>query len=443
MSNATILCVDDEHNVLLTLRTQLLRHFPGYMIEIAESGAEALALVESLVAEGVEVPLVIADHIMPGMKGDELLIELHARYPQMLKVMLTGQARAEDVGNVVNQGNLYRFIAKPWSEVDLQLTVTEALRRYQQDQQIAQQQLALEQANQALAALNATLEQSNLELLQATKLKDEFLATVSHELRTPINAILGMSECLQEEIFGAINPQQEQALETIQFSGQHLLDVINDILDASTLATGKLELTIAPVAITELCAASLAAVKQQAIQKQIQLTATCSPELGALQVDECRMRQVLVNLLTNAIKFTPSGGRVSLAGRLESHAWMQFSVSDTGIGIAPADHSKLFQSFMQLDSDLNRQYEGTGLGLALVKQIVELHSGSVSLASQLGEGSCFTVRLPYPAAVTHPTAAVQGFTLPNSVSQATDQAADRVSGQGANQSLDQAAEAGT
>jgi len=204
MSNTTILCVDDERNVLLTLRTQLLRYFPDYRVEIAESGAETLALVESLVAEGVEVHLVIADHIMPGMKGDELLIKLHARYPQMLKVMLTGQARAEDVGNVVNQGNLYRFIAKPWSEVDLQLTVTEALRRYQQDQQIAQQQLALEQANQALAALNATLEQSNLELLQATKLKDEFLATVSHELRTPINAILGMSECLQEEIFGPV-----------------------------------------------------------------------------------------------------------------------------------------------------------------------------------------------------------------------------------------------
>jgi PAS domain S-box-containing protein len=157
MSNTTILCVDDERNVLLTLRTQLLRHFPDYRVEIAESGDEVLELVDELLAKGSQIPLIIADQIMPGMKGDELLIELHARHPQMLKVMLTGQAKVEDLGNIVNRGNLYRFIAKPWSEIDLQLTVTEALRRYQQEQQLAQQQLALEQANQELAALNADL----------------------------------------------------------------------------------------------------------------------------------------------------------------------------------------------------------------------------------------------------------------------------------------------
>ncbi len=155
----TILCVDDERNVLLTLRAQLQRHFPDYTIEIAESGAEALELVEELISEGIAVPLVIADQIMPGLRGDQLLIELHRRYPEILKVMLTGQASAADVGNVVNQGNLYRFLSKPWNETDLQLTVTEALRRYQQEQQIAQQQLALEQTNQDLTALTADLEQ--------------------------------------------------------------------------------------------------------------------------------------------------------------------------------------------------------------------------------------------------------------------------------------------
>ncbi|MGI0489129.1 PAS domain S-box protein [Pantanalinema rosaneae CENA516] len=159
MSNPTILCVDDERNVLLTLRTQLFRQFPHYTIEIAESAAEALELVDELIAAGVEIPLVIADQIMPGMKGDEFLIELHVRYPQILTVMLTGQARAEDVGNVVNRGNLYRFIAKPWDETDLTLTVTEAVRSYQQQQQLMQQQLALAQANQELERLNAKLEQ--------------------------------------------------------------------------------------------------------------------------------------------------------------------------------------------------------------------------------------------------------------------------------------------
>ncbi|CAN1209784.1 hypothetical protein TUMEXPCC7403_06135 [Tumidithrix helvetica PCC 7403] len=166
MNKQTILCVDDERNVLLALRTQLLRHFPDCKVEIAESADEAFELVEDLLSEGVEIPLVISDQIMPGMKGDRFLIELHHRYPQILQVMLTGQASAEDVGNVVNQGNLYRFLAKPWNEIDLSLTVTEALRRYQQEQQLAQQQVALERANRELEALNADLEQQVQERTQ-------------------------------------------------------------------------------------------------------------------------------------------------------------------------------------------------------------------------------------------------------------------------------------
>jgi PAS domain S-box-containing protein len=175
MNTLTILCVDDERNVLLTLRTQLMRHFPDYAIEIAESGDEALALVDQLRAEGIEVPLVIADQIMPGMHGDELLIELHARYPEILKVMLTGQARAEDVGNVVNRGSLYRFIAKPWDETDLNLTVSEALRCYRQEQRLEQQQAALEQANRELSTLNADLEQQVQERTQELRQHEQQL----------------------------------------------------------------------------------------------------------------------------------------------------------------------------------------------------------------------------------------------------------------------------
>jgi response regulator RpfG family c-di-GMP phosphodiesterase len=133
MNRMTILCVDDEINILITLRSQLMRYFPDYAIEIAESGEEALTLVEELLSNGIEVPLVIADQIMPNIQGDQVLIELHARHPEILKVMLTGQASAESIANVVNQGNLYRFVSKPWSEVDLKLTVTEALRCYKQE----------------------------------------------------------------------------------------------------------------------------------------------------------------------------------------------------------------------------------------------------------------------------------------------------------------------
>jgi PAS domain S-box-containing protein len=158
MNRMTILCVDDEINILITLRSQLMRCFPDYAIEIAESGEEALTLVEELLSNGIEIPLVIADQIMPNMQGDQFLIELHARHPEILKVMLTGQASAEAIANVVNRGNLYRFMSKPWSEVDLKLTVTEALRCYEQEKKIAQQQVSLQQANSQLELLNANLE---------------------------------------------------------------------------------------------------------------------------------------------------------------------------------------------------------------------------------------------------------------------------------------------
>ena len=179
MSKQTILCVDDERNVLLSIRTQLMRCFPDFMVEIAESAEEALEVVEELISSGREIPLVIADQIMPNMRGDQFLIELHDRYPKIVKVMLTGQARAEDVGNVVNRGNLYRFMSKPWNENDLRLTVSEALRSYKQDRTIEAQYLALEQAKLELEILNANLEKQVQERTQQLKQSEEHYRILS------------------------------------------------------------------------------------------------------------------------------------------------------------------------------------------------------------------------------------------------------------------------
>ena len=270
------------------------------------------------------------------------------------------------------------------------------------------------------------LELANAELIRATRLKDEFLANMSHELRTPLNAILGMSEGLLEGILGAINERQSQAIAAIEKSGRHLLSLINDILDLSKIEAGKLELEITKVDILQLCQSSLNFVKHQAFKRQIQLRANLSKEVGEMSLDERRIRQVLINLLSNAVKFTPIGGRVTLdvhyepievnlaehisltriplqskpnsvleSCPLEDRFYLCISVTDTGIGISPLDQLKLFKPFVQIDSSFNRKYEGTGLGLALVKQIVEMHGGDVNLRSQIGESSCFTVRLPY------------------------------------------------
>jgi PAS domain S-box-containing protein len=277
-----------------------------------------------------------------------------------------------------------------------------------------EQQAALRERQQAEAELRQTNKQlanTNLELARATRLKDEFLANMSHELRTPLNAILGMSEGLLEDVFGSINERQAKAIATIERSGRHLLELINDILDLSKIESGKLELQLSDVCVSSLCDASLALVKQMALKKNIRLQTHIADNIDSIKVDDRRLRQVLINLLSNAVKFTPEGGSVTIEVRLEAAEEVNsptledtsslstpnlcFHITDTGIGISPTDIGKLFQPFMQLDSSLNRQYTGTGLGLALVQRIVNLHGGTVSVSSEIGKGSCFTCRIPY------------------------------------------------
>ncbi len=293
------------------------------------------------------------------------------------------------------------------------------------------------------------LERSNADLARATRLKDEFLANMSHELRTPLNAILGMSEGLQEAAFGLLNDRQNKAIATIERSGRHLLELINDILDLSKIEAGKLTLDLNQVSVHSICQSSIAFVKQMAFKKQISLNTQIPDFLSNVSIwaDDRRIRQVLINLLNNAVKFTPEGGSITLEVRLETEAPREclslplegrsnkvnretptpqtlfplspdsessgsdsskpdssasglppqsiiFSVVDTGIGIAPENLSQLFHAFVQIDSSLSRQYAGTGLGLALVKRIVELHGGIVTVESELNRGSCFMVRLP-------------------------------------------------
>lgn len=254
------------------------------------------------------------------------------------------------------------------------------------------------QAEVKICKANEQLLLANAELARATRLKDEFLANMSHELRTPLNAILGMSEGLQEGVFGEIHPAQERAVATIDRSGRHLLELINDILDLSKIESGKLELQLTPIPIKYLCENSLTFVRQLAIRKNLRLTSEIRTNLSDVCVDERRLRQVLINLLNNAIKFTPEGGSVQLIVSEEirdDHCSVLFQVRDTGIGIAPENFSKLFNPFVQIDSSLNRQYAGTGLGLSLVKQLTQLHGGTVTLTSEVGKGSCFTVQIPY------------------------------------------------
>jgi len=291
---------------------------------------------------------------------------------------------------------------------------------YQQLQlELTERQVAQEQ----LSASNQQLALSNQQLARATRLKDEFLANMSHELRTPLNAILGLTEGVLEGVFGPLTDKQRKSLQTVERSGRHLLSLINDILDVAKIEAGEVELDCMNVSVKSLCETSLVFIKQQAQKKNIQLIHHIPDHLPNLWGDERRLHQILINLLNNAVKFTPDGGRITLTVRRvvptvpmeHSHlpgiervsiyrptppddpsdqAYVEIAITDTGIGIAPENLVKLFQPFVQIDSALNRQYEGTGLGLALVKQLVELHGGAISVFSRLDIGSTFTVSLP-------------------------------------------------
>lgn len=252
----------------------------------------------------------------------------------------------------------------------------------------------------------AELSQANTALTQAVRAKDEFLATMSHELRTPLNAILGLSESLLEQIHGPLlNEGQLRSISTIEKSGHHLLALINDILDLSKVEAGKLELQLEPVLVSETCQASMLLVQEMAHQKKIRLSFRLDNLGLKLQADPRRLKQILVNLLSNALKFTPQEGQVSLTVVPNpTEKVIRFTIQDNGIGIKAEDMPRLFKPFTQLDSSLSRPHEGTGLGLALVRRLVELHGGQVWVESEglAGQGSRFIFTLPWsvPPAVT-------------------------------------------
>jgi PAS domain S-box-containing protein len=239
------------------------------------------------------------------------------------------------------------------------------------------------------------LHRMNIELETANRAKDEFLANMSHELRTPLNSIIGLSESLLEQRRGALNDHQERSLQTVEASGHHLLDLITDILDLSKIEAGKFEFHPQLILVDDVCRSSLAFVNSQAVKKSIAVTYQNETSVASISADPRRLKQILINLLSNAVKFTQENGKVTLQVQANSEQdRIQFSVIDTGIGIAPGDLGRLFQPFVQLDSTLNRQFEGTGLGLTLVQKLTDLHGGSVEVESEVGKGSRFTIHLP-------------------------------------------------
>lgn len=235
---------------------------------------------------------------------------------------------------------------------------------------------------------------SEEETVRMVRMKDEFLANMSHELRTPLNAVLGLTEILRDGFLGALNSKQADAVETIHTSGDHLLALINDILDLSKIEAGQFELVLSDVSVDELCIATLDMIRHTAERKPIELTYQSHVGPATVTVEPRRFKQCLLNLLSNALKFTPAGGHVGLEVSLDCTTnQLIFAVWDTGIGISSQDQTKLFRPFFQASTGLTRNYEGTGLGLSLTKRLVELHGGTLRVQSTKGEGTKFEIVL--------------------------------------------------
>ena len=256
--------------------------------------------------------------------------------------------------------------------------------------------------SEELLIKNEKIAQQNTILEEGSRIKSEFLANMSHELRTPLNAIIGFSELLKAGVTGKLTTIQQEHVSLIYSSGQHLLSLINDILDLSKIEAGKLVLQSAECDLPSILNHSLSLLREKANKSHIQFSLDIDSNISYIYADERKVKQILYNLLSNAVKFTSENGWVKLKGVqvIEKNKEgkeidaVLISVEDNGIGIAPPDLDKLFQPFAQLDGSLTRHYEGTGLGLVMVKRLVELHGGQVSVTSTLNKGSCFSFWLP-------------------------------------------------
>jgi two-component system, sensor histidine kinase and response regulator len=392
-----ILCVDDEVIVLKSLRRELNDVLgDAYLVETAESAEEALEVFQECLREGSEVPVVIADHIMPEVKGAELLERIHALAPETLNIMLTGQADLDAVTYTVNHANLYRYIAKPWEKTDLALTIKEALRRYEQDKQLKAQNLILQNMNtileQQVKERTAELEAQKQELKQANASKDKFFSIIAHDLRAPFVGLLGLTEVFTESVESFTPEDIQQGMKSLQQTAQNVYTLVENLLTWARLQRGLVEFFPEELVINGIVRQTLELFHTNAAQKQITLRNLATATTLAY-ADRNMIHTVLRNLLSNALKFTTSEGVITVSAT-QSPTHVEITVADTGTGIAKKDLAKLFRIDVKYSHPGTAGEKGSGLGLILCKELVEKNGGKLSVESKIRKGTTFRFTLP-------------------------------------------------
>lgn len=390
MQKQVILCIDDEEIILQALEEQLNNSFGSkYEIETSDSAEDALLYFKELQEQNINVPVVISDYIMPGMKGDVLLEEIHRLSPGSLKILLTGQASLEGIGNAINNAQLYRFISKPWDKDDLVLTVKEAIKSFLQELQIRKQ-------NEELLKLNASLEkkveQRTQELSIANASKDKFFSIIAHDLKSPFNAFLGLTDMLVQNWEYLSDNEKIEFIKDLNSSSKITFSLIQNLLDWSRTQTGRLTVDKTEIIPYELVFENMRVLSKHSESKQIEVVNKVSPEI-VCEGDRNMISTVFRNLISNAIKFTNTQGKIEIKA-IENGAFWKFSIVDSGIGMNAETVSKIFDITEKTQRFGTANEEGTGLGLILCKEFVEKNAGSISVESTPDLGSSFHFTLP-------------------------------------------------
>jgi signal transduction histidine kinase len=381
-NTAPVLIVDDDPIVRSLMRATL--EVDGYDIIEAEDGEEACRLYEARRPE-----LLIADVVMPRMDGFSLCRELRGR-PQSAYVPILMATGLDDVPSITKayEVGATDFISKPINWVVLGHRVRYMLRASRAFDELRQNRDHLAVAKDEAEA--------------ASRAKTEFLANMGHELRTPLNAIIGFSTIMRDSIYGPMGDKYTEYATAIAESGAHLLAVINGILDMVRAEANRLVLVEEEVEIARAVAFSLGTIEEMAQRAEIDCRSDIPDDLPQFFGDAAKLRQILINLLSNAVKFTPAGGKVRVSVERDLEDRLNFRVADNGIGI-PADKLSLaLAPFGQLDSGLDRQYDGLGLGLPLAKRLIELHGGTMEIASTPGQGTAITAHFPRERTANRP-----------------------------------------
>lgn len=413
----SILLVDDDEVDRMTVKRALKKAGLAVNLIDVEDGQNAISELKYRDDNTVEVSqtnttfsinkrnnkkfdVILLDYRLPDIDGLELIAEIRTINLDLPIIVLTGQGDEEIAVKIMKAGAVDYLSKAKIEPKNLAKAIRNAIRIHRAEQAVALANQRLRASNELLMLKNQELERQqqqiklqNIELQKSYNLKSEFLATMSHELRTPMNAIMGFSQLLLRQDKDPLSPQQQNLVERILNNSKNLLDMINEMLDFSKIEAGKLELQPQKFDLNYLIQLTVGELRSLSLQKQLDLVTDINLKDPYLTQDSNFIKRTIINLLSNGIKFTESGTITIKAWEVNDQK-IAISVTDTGIGIAPEDCDKIFQAFRQADQSFTRQHSGTGLGLAITQSLVTMMGGKITLNSELGNGSTFTVEIP-------------------------------------------------